>query len=213
LSRASLAYAARRARELGLRNVQFIQGDILELGRLNRRFDVIECAGVLHHMHDPLAGWRVLRGLLNSGGKMKIGLYSETGRRAITAARELISERGYGSDAQGMRMARSQILSLTSGHPARRVAEYQDFYSLSGCRDLLFHVQEHRYDLRDIARMLEALELVFLGFEFETMEVLAQYRREFPEDPANSLESWALFETRHPDTFRNMYQFWVSLPS
>ena len=45
LSRASLAYAARRAQESGFRNVEFAQADILELGRLQERFDVIECPG------------------------------------------------------------------------------------------------------------------------------------------------------------------------
>jgi Flp pilus assembly protein TadD len=56
LSLASLAYAQRRARELGLANIEFGQADLLELGALGRRFHVIECAGVLHHLADPLAG-------------------------------------------------------------------------------------------------------------------------------------------------------------
>lgn len=211
LSRASLAYAARRARESGLANLEFAQADILELGRLEERFDVIQCSGVLHHLQDPMAGWRVLTGLLAPGGKMKVALYSEIARRSVAAARRLIADRGFAADPKGMRAARAAILALPSDDPAHPVAGSIDFYSLSGCRDLLFHVREHRYTPTRIAEMLGDLGLEFLGFEFEYAATRLQYLGEFPLDPAaTSLANWAEFETRHPDTFAAMYQFWVT---
>ena len=211
LSRASLAYAARRAQESGIRNVEFAQADILQLGRLEERFDVIECAGVLHHLNDPVAGWRVLIGLLAPGGKMKVGLYSEIARRGVVAARRLIADRGFAADLRGVRAARAAILALRPDHPARLLARTVDFYTLSGCRDLLFHVQEHRYTLTGIEAILGDLGLDFLGFEFESEATPLEYRREFPLDPAaTSLANWSEFETRHPDTFNAMYQFWVT---
>jgi SAM-dependent methyltransferase len=211
LSRASLAYAARRARESGLTDIEFAQGDILELGFLEERFDVIQCSGVLHHLRDPMAGWRVLTGLLAPGGKMKVALYSEIARRSVAAARRLITERGFGADPRGMRAARAAILALPSDDPARAVAGSIDFYSLSGCRDLLFHAQEHRTTLPEIAAMLDDLGLGLLGFEFEYAATRLQYLREFPRDPAaTSLANWAEFEKRHPDTFAAMYQVWVT---
>jgi len=211
LSRASLAYAARRARELGLQNVEFAQADILELEALERRFDVIECAGVLHHMQDPAAGWRVLVDRLNPVGWMKVGLYSEIGRRHVVAAKALIAERGFDADVQGMRAARAAILALPAGDAARAVADSPDFYSLSGCRDLLFHEQERRYTLAEIEALLAALRLEFLGFEFESRTTLHEYRREYPRDAAAvSLANWSEFEARHPGTFAGMYQFWVA---
>jgi 2-polyprenyl-3-methyl-5-hydroxy-6-metoxy-1,4-benzoquinol methylase len=211
LSRASLAYAARRARESGLANLEFAQADILELGRLQERFDVIQCSGVLHHLQDPMAGWRVLTGLLAPGGKMKVALYSEIARRSVAAARRLIADRGFAADPKGMRAARAAILALPSDDPAHPVAGSIDFYSLSGCRDLLFHVREHRYTPTRIAEMLGDLGLEFLGFEFEYAATRLQYLGEFPLDPAaTSLANWAEFETRHPDTFAAMYQFWVT---
>jgi SAM-dependent methyltransferase len=41
LSRTSLAYALRRAREVGIAHVRFAQADILKLGVLQERFDLI----------------------------------------------------------------------------------------------------------------------------------------------------------------------------
>jgi SAM-dependent methyltransferase len=211
LSRSSLAYAARRARESGLGNVEFAQADILELGALEERFDIIQCSGVLHHLRDPMAGARVLAGLLVPGGKMKLGLYSEIARRGVVAARRLIAERGFAADPKGMRAARAAILALPPEDPARGVAASIDFHSLSGCRDLLFHVQEQRCTLAQIAAMLGELGLEFLGFEFEFAATRLRYLGEFPLDPAaTSLANWAQFEARHPDTFAAMYQFWVT---
>jgi SAM-dependent methyltransferase len=211
LSRTSLAYAERRARESGLRNVEFAQADILELGRLEERFEIIQCSGVLHHLRDPMAGLRMLAGLLAPGGGMKLGLYSEIARRGVVAARRLIAERGFTADPKGMRAARAAILALPPEDPARAVAASIDFYSLSGCRDLLFHVQEQRCTLVQIAAMLDELGLEFLGFEFEFAATRQRYLGEFPSDPAaTSLSNWAQFEVRHPDTFAAMYQFWVT---
>ena len=53
LSISSLKYAKRKTKELGIENIEYIQHDILDLKNLNRKFDIIECAGVLHHMNDP----------------------------------------------------------------------------------------------------------------------------------------------------------------
>ena len=44
---------------------------------------------------------------------------------------------------------------------------FNDFYSTSECRDLLFHVQEHRMTLPQIKAFLAAQDLQFLGFEID----------------------------------------------
>lgn len=203
VSRASLAYAMRRCHELGLANVRFAQADLLKLGGLAERFELIECSGVLHHMADPLAGWRVLVSLLERGGVMKLGLYSELGRRHIAAARERVA-------GLELREARRRILELPAGHPARGVSAARDFYSASGARDLILHVQEHRFTIPQLARAIDALGVEFLGFEFTDKSSLRHYQSRFPGDPtARSFENWARFEQEHPDTFASMYQFWI----
>ena len=104
LSRRSLAYAKRMARDLGVDNLTFGQADILALGQLADRFDLIESSGVLHHLSDPMAGWRVLRGLLAPGGLMRIALYS---RRARAGGRPEPRRAGeISSDDQEVRIVR-----------------------------------------------------------------------------------------------------------
>ena len=210
LSMASLAFARRKADELGIENIEFVQADVLELAALNERFDIIDCSGVLHHMAEPKRGWAVLGGLLKPGGLMRIGLYSDLARQPVVAARALIDERGFAATADGIRKCRQAIFSLAADHPARPVAQSRDFFSLSLCRDLLFHVQEHRFTLPQIKEILANLDLEFLGFEHGFASTAQQYRDACPDDPdMTSLDNWHDYEQRHPETFVGMYQFWL----
>ena len=210
LSRASLAYAARKTREYGAENIEYAQADIMALDTLERRFDLIECVGVLHHLADPLAGWRILAGLLRPGGVMKVGLYSETARRDVVAARRLIAERGFAATPDGILQCRAAIAALAEAGDAdmRDLIERNGFYTASECRDLIFHVQERRFTLPQIADALESLGLDFLGFEMRDTQALRQFDAAYP-DARTDLARWHRFETAKPDTFRGMYQFWV----
>jgi tetratricopeptide (TPR) repeat protein/SAM-dependent methyltransferase len=212
LSLSSLCYAKRKAQELGLTNVSYAQADILRLGSIARDFDLIESSGVLHHLADPLAGWRVLVKLLRPGGFMRVGLYSRLARRAITRARARIRALGYEATTEGIRRCRQDLMDQRGDDDWRSIF-ISDFYSISGCRDLLFHVQEHCLTLEDIEAFLGQAGLVFVGFELDAA-VLARYARRFPEDrPATQLANWSVFENEHPDTFMEMYQFWVQKPA
>jgi len=205
LSLASLAYAKRKTREVGVGNIEYAQADILNLGMLGRTFDVISCGGVLHHMADPMQGWRVLLSLLRPGGLMQIALYSEIGRRDVVAARAIIAERGFQPTPEGIRSCRRE-LTLS---PARRITNIYDFFSTSECRDLVFHVQEHRLGIPDLKSFLVANGLSFIGFRIADA-VRQAYAARFPNDRAmTNLDHWHEFETAHPETFTGMYQFWV----
>jgi 2-polyprenyl-3-methyl-5-hydroxy-6-metoxy-1,4-benzoquinol methylase len=204
LSLASLGYARRKSEELGL-TIAYAQADILELETIGRQFDLIESLGVLHHLADPWAGWRALLSLLRSGGFMLLGLYSEMARRPVMAARARIAERG----AEDILSFRQELIQ--SGDPGSYVSilESEDFFSLSGCRDLLFHVQEQRTTLAEIAGFIQSHDLRLLGFELDNA-VLAAYRKRFPQDrAATDLGCWEAFEADHSGLFGGMYIFWV----
>lgn len=209
LSRASLAYARRKTRQEGLRNIEYAQADVLELGALGRTFDRIEAVGVLHHLADPKAGWRVLLSLLAPDGVMRIGLYSEAGRRPIVEARALIAARGYRATAQDIRAVRQDIIRAKDDPRWETLLTVGDFYSMSGCRDMLFHVMEHRFTIPEIAAFIARQGLVFLGFELDA-KTIDRFRQQHPAAEALlDLEAWDAFERANPRTFRNMYMFSV----
>jgi Flp pilus assembly protein TadD/SAM-dependent methyltransferase len=198
LSLNSLAHAARKTREMGMSGIELAQADILKLGSLARRFDMIEAVGVLHHLADPFAGWRVLLSLLKPGGFMMTGLYSALARR------DLPDMRRQSASPEDVRQIRRDLVERDS-----RVCQRPDFFTASTCRDLLFHAQEHRLSLAEIGDFLQAQKLEFLGFSLDHV-VLAAYRQRFPDNPsADDLGQWQAFEADNPETFSGMYQFWL----
>ena len=210
LSRVSLGYAKRRTLALGVDNIEFGQADILELASLGRSFDVIEAVGSLQTLADPRAGWRVLSSLLRPGGFIFFGLYSEIARRDIVAARDFIARRGYGGgSADDIRRGRQELMDFERGTPLKNVTHTTEFYNTSECRDLLFHVQEHRTTLPEIKADLADHGLTFVGFEIGA-EAQRLYVERFAEDKAmTDLDRWHALETDHPLMFVAMYQFWA----
>ncbi|MBT7487947.1 MAG: class I SAM-dependent methyltransferase, partial [Rhodospirillales bacterium] len=212
LSQASIAYGWRKAREYEVKNIEFKHGDILSLGELQTEFDMIECSGVLHHMENPEAGWKVLTGLLSPSGYMKVGLYSELARQnVVVAARSFIAERGIPSTIEGIREFRKLVFEMPDDHPVKSVVSYLDFFTASDCRDLLFHVQEHRFTISRIRTALANLNLEFCGFHFAGQNTeIAAYKEAYPDDPSClSLDNWEAFEDKNPNTFAAMYNFFV----
>ena len=208
LSLASLAYAKRKTEELGFKNIEFLHADILQLKNLNRKFDVIECVGTLHHMKDPLTGLKVLLDLLEPHGFLKLGLYSEIARQHIVKAREFIKKKKFKNTIKDIRNCRESIFNEKKDPLLQKIFHSNDFYSTSSVRDLMFHVKEHRFTIPEISKMLKNLNLEFLGFI--NLFIKIKFSKFFPNDKKNiSLDNWNQFEISNPDTFSNMYQFWV----
>ena len=208
LSLSSLTHAKRKIPEAVAAKVEFAQGDILKIGSLDRRFDVISCTGVLHHMDDALGGWRELIKLMKPNGFMHIGLYSVHARKEIVAARQLIKERGYASTPEGIRQCRQDLLSAPEPF---KFMGLRDFYSTSECRDLMFHVHERQFTIPEIKEFLAANDLKFIGFEFGQQDVHLQHREAFARAgwSTGDLDRWDEYERANPDLFATMYLFWL----
>jgi ubiquinone/menaquinone biosynthesis C-methylase UbiE/Flp pilus assembly protein TadD len=205
LSSSSLAYAIKKTREYGIKNVRFFQADILKLSKLSQSFDRIECMGVLHHMKDPEAGLKALLNLLKKDGEIALGLYSETARKDVVTARKIISEQGFPPTVEGIRACRDYIKAHADKFSF--LIGSADFYSTSAIRDLIFHVQERRYTLEEIKKLLQDNNLRFDKFKLSNARI-AQYKAAYPDDiTENNLENWAELEQKDTSIFANMYQF------
>jgi predicted Zn-dependent protease/SAM-dependent methyltransferase len=213
VSLASLAYAARQTRRLGVGGVDYAQADLLALADLDGwrdRFDMIQSVGVLHHTGDIAASWRALLPLLKPDGLMKIGLYSKIARRSVTSARALIRQHGFPPTLDGVRKLRALLRAKPDDHPAAPVTRSVDYHSTSACRDLLFHEHEICIDLNDLQSLLDRLDLEFLGFEFETPQMIADFRTRFGRAAAlDDLKLWRTFEDERSEIFGALYQFWT----
>jgi SAM-dependent methyltransferase len=208
LSRASLAYAARMARRYRATNLEFLQVDLLDLPKLNRQFDIVECTGVLHHMQDPAEGGRALVECVRDGGIMHISLYSELSRREIVRLRQGYEERIPEITSDDVRRYRRQWMQEDPALIDDRLPLRRDFFDLNRCKDLLFHPLEHRFTIPKIGRLLDNLGLEFRGLETPDL-ILTQYWTPYPSPKdRRNLSRWHEFEQNNPDAFGGLYEIW-----
>ena len=210
LSLTSLAYGQRKAEEYGVKNIKYMHADILDLHMLDVKYDLIASAGVLHHMEEPRKGFEQFVNLLNPNGVLKIGVYSDLGRQAVIRCRDWIAENGWEPTTDNVRKFRTSILDLPDDDPLKEIATWKSFYSLSNCRDLVFHVQEHRFTMPKLEALFNDLSLELIGFILQNKSLRATYKELYPDDPhLVNFKNWHEYETKNPGTFSLMYNFWL----
>lgn len=208
LSLASLAAAKRKTPAALTGKIEFAQADVMSIGSIGRDFDFIGVGGVLHHMADPLGGWRELIKLMRPDALMQVGLYSAHARQEINDARKLVGERGYSSTVEGIRRARQDLFAAPKHY---NFMTLRDFFTTSEVRDLIFHVHERQFTIPEIVDFIAASGLDFIGFEFSNQAVHQHHRAVFARNgwSLTDLARWDAYERDNPDIFANMYVFWV----
>ncbi|MBV6634088.1 MAG: class I SAM-dependent methyltransferase [Alphaproteobacteria bacterium] len=218
ISAASLAYASRKAGEYQANNLTFARADLLRLGDLPDEllpkdgFDLIESVGVLHHLADTGEGLRSLAQHLKPGGLIQLGLYRKDGRKHVALARADIKQLGLDATKdEDIRIFRAHILNQPD-HPAfSALAHNRDFYSLPGCRDLLFHARERDIEMTEIGPLLTSAGLNFAGMQMPD-GVLQAFAQAQGAQALTDLNAWQGFEADRPDLFDAMYRFWAVKP-
>lgn len=207
LSLASLTYARRKIEEANL-DVECFQCDILQVEKLNRTFDWIESVGVLHHMSDPFSGLSQLANVLNRGGIMKLGLYSQYARQHVSKIRTNLSSHQLSTNHELRQFRKAMIDSTVLAEEYSDLITWSDFYSLSEFRDLICHVEEHQFTIPAIKDGLLASNLRFCGFEQDALRQLFFQAFGLNADLMD-LNLWDSLEQERPKLFSGMYQFWV----
>lgn len=136
ISEQGLTDARRRA--VGLPNIRFELGSVMELPYPDGFFDFVCCSGVLHHTSDPLRGLHELGRILRAGGRLFLLLYGTGGLRwpMIMKLRSHAQEIGYDLMNQAMRL---------SGLPANKQRTFLDDF---------FVPLIHFYDWNEVKTML-----------------------------------------------------------
>ncbi|MGW8464865.1 methyltransferase domain-containing protein [Pseudomonas sp. CLCA07] len=210
VSKASLQYATRKREEYNIRNLEFIHGDLNNILSLNMRFSLIECIGVLHHLQDPLKGCQAILSALENGGIAKIGLYSTYARTPIAELANLASKNEILYTPSNLERIRDLSIQNYKYKRISEIVNSQDFFSRSGCMDLLFNPLEKTFTTRDIHSLIRTLNCEFAGFEKEGQNKSPAFRKFNEHSNLDSLFSaWELFENFNPNFFSEMYLFWL----
>ncbi len=208
ISKSSLAYAKRMTDQYKIQNIYYFQSDLLNINLLKESFDMIVCTGVLHHMEKPYEGLKSLCKVLKPNGFMKLGLYSTIARSSIIELRNEIKKLNLDFNKKNMSKIREIILN-SEKNEIKMCSKFNDFYSTSGFRDLIFNKIEHTFNLIEIQNDILKQNLKFLGFGKH--RCLQKFKAYFPDYNSElNLKYWTAFEINFPDTFSSMYNFWVS---
>ena len=211
LSRSSLGYGRLRARELGISNVTFVQGDLMAVDRLGLTFHHVDCEGVLHHLVDPEAGFRALTDVLEPGGTMRVGIYSAVARLPIRLAQQVRDRLQLRPTLDNMRAFRRAVQAEAFHPEVLKLIANPEFFTMNTVRDMFFNENERCFTLSEVHAVVAALNLDFLGFVLERSQ-RRRYLTKFPEDPqCTSFDNWRAFEHEYTGTGA-MFRFWVAKP-
>jgi len=192
LSQASMAVAKQRAEQLGLTNITFVNGSLLEVAEMGLgSFDYINCSGVLHHLADPDAGARALASVLNDDGAMGIMLYGELGRTGIYHAQEMLRMlSGDRSDAERIALARRFLPQLPTSNWLSRNDElkWDDALDDAEVYDRFLHSCDRAYRVPDCIDLMGSAGLEILHFTPGLLHRPSTYLRD-PELLAQT-EQW-----------------------
>jgi len=131
-----------------LHNLQVRQLPIERASELETSFDQIICTGVLHHLPDPDAGLKALRGVLKPDGAMHLMVYAPHGRAGIYMLQEFCKRLGIHANDEGIRDLIAALRALPPGHPLENLLrEAPDFRQEAALADALLHPQDRAYSV------------------------------------------------------------------
>src|SRR5262245_31989209 len=174
ISEASLRHTRELQRKYDLRNLHLHRLGIEEVGKLGQEFDEIICTGVLHHLSDPDAGLRGLRGVLAHDGAMHVMVYGTYGRAGIYMMQEYCRLLRVRAKEEELRDLGALISALADEHPIAAVMKRaKDFRRPDALADALLNPQDCAYTVPQLYAWLERCGLSF-GRWFEQAPYLPQ---------------------------------------
>lgn len=181
----------------------------MNVSRLDRDFDFVVSSGVLHHLKDPDKGLSAILHCLRPQGLLSLSLYSKIARDyKLDPAATYIRDKGYSSSVDDIRQFRRDLFSKQIGDPVLLCAETFDFFNLSECNDMLFHVQEHRYTLSDIEALAarHGMEIIDIFLSPTTQK---SFQTLYPGASKLDFSLLDEYERQHPDSFMEMYRIYM----
>jgi SAM-dependent methyltransferase len=149
-------------RKYSLNNLQVHQLPIERVNDLKMNFDQIVCTGVLHHLADPDAGLRALRGVLKPNGAMHLMVYAPYGRAGIYLMQEFCKRINIQATDEEIRDLITALGALPPGHPLEKLLrEAPDFREEAALADALLHPQDRAFSVPQLFDFIKRGGLTF----------------------------------------------------
>ena len=176
ISRASMKIAKKRAKFRKLKNINWVQGSLLDLPKSGLgKFRYINCTGVLHHLEDPTEGLKALKLVLENDGALGLMVYGKYGRTGIYQMQELMRLVNKNEDdiQKQIENTESVLKTLPETNWFKRGEELAVDHRKDGdigVYDLFLHSQDRAYSIPELHEWLDSCGMKFTGFSFENIK-------------------------------------------
>jgi SAM-dependent methyltransferase len=162
VSETSLRHTRDLKRRYNLDNLEVHHLPIERVGELGRRFDLIVCTGVLHHLADPDTGLLALREALRPDGALHLMVYARYGRHGITLFQEYAARLGIGTSERDVRDLAHTLAEIPPDHPLVPLLRHSpDFQRTDALADALLNPRERSYSVPELFAFLERSRVSF----------------------------------------------------
>lgn len=156
VSTTSLKHTERLKRKYKLANLEVEQMPVESVAALDRRFDLIVCTGVLHHLADPDEGLRSLRSALKPGGAIYLMVYAPYGRAGVYLLQEYGRKLGIGTSSQEINDLVAVIEALPQQHPLVTLLRGScDALNADALADALLNPRDRSYSVPQLFDFIE----------------------------------------------------------
>jgi SAM-dependent methyltransferase len=162
VSTTSLDHTERLKRKYTLTNLETRRMPIENVAESGRRFDLIVCTGVLHHLADPDEGLRALRSVLRPDGAIYLMVYAPYGRAGVYLLQDYCRRLGIGSSAREINDLATVVEALPQQHPLVALLRgSRDALNADALADALLNPRDRSYSVPQLFDFIERNGLTF----------------------------------------------------
>jgi SAM-dependent methyltransferase len=162
VSPTSLEYTEALKQKYNLTNLVTRQLPIENVAELDKRFDLIVCTGVLHHLANPDAGLRALRSVLRPEGAMYLMVYAPYGRTGVYMLQEYGRRLGIGASKKEIQDLTTVLKLLPQHHPLLSTMRgSRDSLNAEALVDALLHPRDRAYSVPELFDFIERNEMMW----------------------------------------------------
>ncbi|HKR11692.1 MAG TPA: class I SAM-dependent methyltransferase, partial [Pyrinomonadaceae bacterium] len=162
VSTTSLDHTERLSNKYNLTNLETKRLPVESAADLGRRFDLIVCTGVLHHLADPDAGLAALRSVLAPEGATYLMVYAPYGRGGVYLLQEYCRRLGLGTSAREIDDLAAVVDALPPTHPlATLLRSSRDALNANALADALLNPRDRSFSVPQVFDFVERNGLEF----------------------------------------------------
>ena len=213
----NLLYAQKKALEHNIVNINFHHLDFLDIGTLNKKYDVIILNKVLNLIDNFNDGFNLMLKHLNNGGFSQISLKSPIANKEMDIIRKKLGSK-INEDLKDNNIIQSirEFIIKNNDIEFNRIKIMHTFFEKKSLKKFLKPMYKSLIDIKEIKDIIIANKLEFVGWsDFNLNRKLKKiifdlYSNNYKDDfLKKNLDNWNTFEKENPIIFSTRYKFWI----